>query len=322
MRCFLPLLLPIRLILALSLLGVAGLARADLPPGFVRIPVHGTFDQPAGVTFDNNGRMYVWERGGRVWIVENNVKAATPLVDISDEVGWWGDHGLLGFALHPNFLENGWIYLFYAVDHYHLTNAGSPSYDPNVSEFASRASGASPATPRARRTASTAWTRPRGASCWARPPARAARSCTFARRGVAGLRQRRHPARELRRWRELRRPRRRRRHLRRVRDAGARRGDHHAGRGHRRLPGAAALVARRKDPAPRSGVGRRGARQSVLRARRAALRALARLRARLPQSRSGSRCDRTPAATSGSMRTQAHSTSRTWAGTPGRSSRS
>ncbi len=135
MRCFLPLLLPIRLILALSLLGVAGLARADLPPGFVRIPVQGTFGQPAGVTFDSNGRMYVWERGGRVWIVENNVKAATPLVDISDEVGWWGEHGLLGFALHPNFLENGWIYLFYAVDHYHLTNAGSPSYDPNVSEF-------------------------------------------------------------------------------------------------------------------------------------------------------------------------------------------
>ena len=128
------LLLPILLLLALTSFGAAGVVRAAMPPGFVKIPVNGVFDQPTGMTFDANGRMYVWERAGRVWIVENNTKLATPLIDISDEVGFWRDHGLLGFALHPNFLQNGWIYLFYAVDHYHLTHAGSPSYDPNASE--------------------------------------------------------------------------------------------------------------------------------------------------------------------------------------------
>jgi len=127
-------LLPLLLVLMALLVG--GVARSSyaLPPGFVKQPVEGTFDLPVGVTFDENGRMYVWDRGGRVWIVENNTKLATPLIDISEEVGAWADHGLLGFALHPNFLQNGWIYLFYAVDHYYLTHAGQPDYDPNASE--------------------------------------------------------------------------------------------------------------------------------------------------------------------------------------------
>src|SRR5262249_34167446 len=104
------------LLLLAPLVGGAARHAHALPPGFVRVPVEGTtFDQPVGMTFDENGRMYVWERGGRVWIVENGVQLPSPLVDISEEVNNARDHGMLGFALHPNFLENGWIYLFYAV---------------------------------------------------------------------------------------------------------------------------------------------------------------------------------------------------------------
>ena len=115
-------------------LWLAGAAHAGLPAGFTKTSIAGPWDGPVGVAFDANGRMYVWERAGRVWIVENGAKSATPLIDISDEVGNWGQHGMLGFALHPNFLSNGWIYLLYAVDHYQLTNGNSPSYDPTVSE--------------------------------------------------------------------------------------------------------------------------------------------------------------------------------------------
>jgi hypothetical protein len=79
--------------------------------------------------------MFVWERGGRVWIVENGVKLSTPLIDIHDEVGGWRDYGLLGFALDPNFTSNGYIYLLYVVDHYYLNNFGTPGYDPNQDEY-------------------------------------------------------------------------------------------------------------------------------------------------------------------------------------------
>lgn len=95
----------------------------------------GTFNQPVGVTWDANGRQYVWEKGGKVWIIENGVRLAQPLIDISEEVGNWRDHGCLGFALDPNFLSNGRIYLMYMVDRHHLMNFGTPNYNPTTNEY-------------------------------------------------------------------------------------------------------------------------------------------------------------------------------------------
>jgi glucose/arabinose dehydrogenase len=123
--------------IALLLLAVFAPLRLALalPPGFVEEDIGEAWDEVAGVTFDDNGRVYVWERGGRVWIVENGMKHATPLIDIHDEVGAWRDFGLLGFALHPNFAQNGWIYLYYVVDRHHLLHAGTQSYDPTADEY-------------------------------------------------------------------------------------------------------------------------------------------------------------------------------------------
>lgn len=123
-----------RLSLLAAALSVAAPVRA-LPPGFTEENVGGTWNEVAGLTFDARGRMYVWERAGRVWIVEDGVKRATPLIDLHDEVGGWDDLGLLGFALHPNFSQNGYIYLLYVVDRYNLLHAGSPSYDPNANQY-------------------------------------------------------------------------------------------------------------------------------------------------------------------------------------------
>ena len=76
--------------------------------------------------------MYVVERKGKVWIVENGVRLPQPFIDISDEVGGWRDYGMLGFALHPNFAANGYVYLLYVVDTHHLLTGGDPAngYDP------------------------------------------------------------------------------------------------------------------------------------------------------------------------------------------------
>ena len=52
-----------------------------------------------------------------------------------DEVGAWGDHGMLGFALDPNFRVNGYIYVLYVVDRYYLFHFGDPDYDPNANEY-------------------------------------------------------------------------------------------------------------------------------------------------------------------------------------------
>ena len=105
------------------------------PAGFTDQNFLSGWNQVVGLEFDPNGRMYVWEKGGKVWIVDNGVKLATPLVDISDEVGNWRDFGLLGFALDPNFLANGYVYLFYVVDREHLINFGTGNYDPNDDDY-------------------------------------------------------------------------------------------------------------------------------------------------------------------------------------------
>lgn len=121
-------------VLALAALWVPSAATA-LPAGFVETDIGGNFSSVAGLEWDSAGRMFVVERSGVVWIVENGVRLPTPFLDLSDEVGGWRDYGLLGFRLHPNFDQNGYVYLLYIVDHHHLAHAGTPQYDPGVNEY-------------------------------------------------------------------------------------------------------------------------------------------------------------------------------------------
>ncbi len=125
-----------RLLLACSIGSTAfGAWAQSVPSGFADVLVMGGWNAPQGAVWDANDRMYVWEKAGKVWIVENGVRLPNPLIDISPEVGDWRDHGCLGFALDPNFLTNGYIYLLYAVDRHHLMNFGTGSYNANTNEY-------------------------------------------------------------------------------------------------------------------------------------------------------------------------------------------
>src|SRR2546423_1349514 len=69
---------------------------ANLPPGFSETvlpgPVEGGWGEAVGMTFDTTGRMYVWERTGKVWIQDATDTSASVLLDIAEEVGAWSDH--------------------------------------------------------------------------------------------------------------------------------------------------------------------------------------------------------------------------------------
>lgn len=125
----------VRFAFLLALLWPAFVQSATLPSGFVETSVGGVWANVVGLTFDANGRMYVWEKGGCVWIVTNGVRQAQPLINLSSEVGTWDDHGLLGFALDPDFLDNGYIYLLCVVDHNYLVNFGTSNYDSSMVEY-------------------------------------------------------------------------------------------------------------------------------------------------------------------------------------------
>lgn len=99
------------------------------PTGFVDEQVSNNWTVPVGLTFDKQGRMYVWEKAGKIFMVENGQKNSVPIIDISQEVLDFNDHGLNGVALDPDFLNNGYIYLLYAVKRHHVLYFGTPAYD-------------------------------------------------------------------------------------------------------------------------------------------------------------------------------------------------
>ena len=116
------------------LLACINVAAQTPQPGFASVMVSNQWNEVVGLTFTNDGvDMFVWERGGRVYTVTGGIKRL--VLDISEEVGAWHDHGLLGFALHPQFEQNGYIYLLYLVDRHHLINYGTAAYSPTVSDY-------------------------------------------------------------------------------------------------------------------------------------------------------------------------------------------
>ncbi|WP_187264803.1 PQQ-dependent sugar dehydrogenase, partial [Pontibacter beigongshangensis] len=114
----------------------AGSPAGAQPSGFITEKVGGSWNAAVGLDFSKDGkRMYVWEKAGKVWIVENGQKLPSPLIDISEEVGDWRDHGMLGFALDPNFDSNGYYYLLYVVDRHHLLHFGKSTYSATANEY-------------------------------------------------------------------------------------------------------------------------------------------------------------------------------------------
>lgn len=97
-----------------------------LPPGFIEELVVAGLTGPVGITSDENGRIFIWEKGGRVRLFENGALLPQPLIDLNQEVNTYWTRGLTGFALDPDYETNGYVYLSYTVDwEYYITN-GNP----------------------------------------------------------------------------------------------------------------------------------------------------------------------------------------------------
>ncbi len=72
-------------------------------------------EMPTALTHagDGTGILYVVEQAGRVRAVQNGALVAKPFLDISDRVLAGGERGLLGLAFHPNYRENGRLFVNY-----------------------------------------------------------------------------------------------------------------------------------------------------------------------------------------------------------------
>ena len=73
--------------------------------------------EPTAIDWTPDGRyMLVAQKGGVVRVVDNGTLRSTPLIDLSSEVNEYGDRGLLGIAINPNFASNPYVYLLYTYD--------------------------------------------------------------------------------------------------------------------------------------------------------------------------------------------------------------
>ncbi len=104
------------------------------------------FARPLFVTHagDDSGRLFVVEQGGRIWILQNGARLATPFLDISPLVSpsansfGYTEQGLLGLAFHPNYPENGTLFVNFTDTEGNTVVARlQVSDDPNVADSAS-----------------------------------------------------------------------------------------------------------------------------------------------------------------------------------------
>jgi glucose/arabinose dehydrogenase len=62
---------------------------------------------------DGSGRLFVTERGGRVWAVRDGQRAENPFLDIATRTAAGGESGLLGLAFHPDFPTDPRFFIYY-----------------------------------------------------------------------------------------------------------------------------------------------------------------------------------------------------------------
>ena len=84
---------------------------------FTPRPVASGFEQPIFVTGAKGepGRLYVVEQGGRILVLQNGRRRATPLLDIRSRVTADGEQGLLGLAFHPSYPKVRKLYVQYTA---------------------------------------------------------------------------------------------------------------------------------------------------------------------------------------------------------------
>jgi glucose/arabinose dehydrogenase len=111
------------------------------PAGYEWIPIISGLEllvdiQNAG---DGSGRLFIVERRGFIRIFQNNQLLLSPFLDIQSKVGSQKtEQGLLGLAFHPNFANNGRLFVNYTdrnghtvIAHFHISEDDPNRVDPN-----------------------------------------------------------------------------------------------------------------------------------------------------------------------------------------------
>jgi glucose/arabinose dehydrogenase len=89
---------------------------------------------------EGDARLFIVERAGRVRVLQGGTLQSTPFIDISARVSAQGEGGLLSLAFHPQFANNGMVFLYYTdlgnnivIERHHVTgNANTADLGPGL----------------------------------------------------------------------------------------------------------------------------------------------------------------------------------------------
>lgn len=71
---------------------------------------------PWAIDISSDGKIYFTERDGKVRVIENGKLNPEPLITLGEPFVARGEGGLLGIALHPNFEQNRYVYVFHTYE--------------------------------------------------------------------------------------------------------------------------------------------------------------------------------------------------------------
>jgi glucose/arabinose dehydrogenase len=73
------------------------------------------FNQPLNIQHANDDRLFIVEKGGRIKIINSDGSVnAENFLDISGQISTDSERGLLGLAFHPDYVNNGYFYVYYS----------------------------------------------------------------------------------------------------------------------------------------------------------------------------------------------------------------
>jgi glucose/arabinose dehydrogenase len=125
------------LVLVFALQGCSGFTpkRLPIPENFTWSELPYSFEEPVYLANagDGSGRLFVLEKKGKVFIISDGEVLARPFLDIEEDVRNDGiEIGFLGLAFHPDYKDNGFIYISYTKIHKDTTlSRFRVSDDPN-----------------------------------------------------------------------------------------------------------------------------------------------------------------------------------------------
>jgi glucose/arabinose dehydrogenase len=101
-----------------SLAAATAASAAQVPSGFQDSVVFDGLREPTAFRFSPDDRVFVAEKRGRIVVFEDlEDDSPTEFADLREQVYDYGDRGLLGLALDPDFPATPYVYALYTFDH-------------------------------------------------------------------------------------------------------------------------------------------------------------------------------------------------------------